>query len=84
MIRPGLHGSNPSLFNPSQSVFDETVEFNERHKSNAGSRRAKVPETSMGFSMDDRIELLKLEPGQRRYLGCELHYRLAFDRLLRD
>src|ERR1039457_2558876 len=60
-----LYKSIPSLNNEGKTVFDETVEFNERHKSNAMARlvdsgRAKVPVTSMGFSMEDRIELLKL------------------------
>src|SRR6202142_2547920 len=60
-----LYKTIPSLNHEGQSVFDETVEFNERHKSNAMARlvdrrRAKVPVTSMGFSMEDRIELLKL------------------------
>src|ERR1019366_515418 len=46
-------------------VFDETVAFNEKHRANSlarlvDCRRAKVPVTSMGFSMQDRIELLKL------------------------
>ena len=41
------------------------MEFNEKHKSHSmarlvDSRRAKVPVTSMAFSMQDRIELLKL------------------------
>ena len=60
-----LFKSIPSLINEGQTVFDETVEFNERHKSNAMARlvdrrRAKVPVASMGFSMEDRVELLKL------------------------
>jgi len=60
-----LYKSIPSLFNKGKSVFEETVEFNEKHKSHSmarlvDSRRAKVPVTSMGFSMQDRIELLKL------------------------
>lgn len=47
-----------------RSVYDETVEFNERYRSHAmarlvDSRRAKVAVTSMGFSARDRIELLK-------------------------
>ena len=55
----------PSLNREGKTVFDETVEFNERHKSNAMARlvdrrRAKVPVSSMGFSMRDRVELLKL------------------------
>ena len=60
-----LYKSIPSLNTAGQTVFDETVEFNALHKSNAMARlvdrrRAKVPVTSMGFSMEDRIELLKL------------------------
>ena len=60
-----LYKSIPSLNNDGQTVFDETVEFNEKHKSNAMARlvdrrRAKVPAASMGFSMQDRHELLKL------------------------
>ena len=60
-----LYKSIPSVHNEGKTVFDETVEFNEKHKSHSlarlvDSRRAKVPVTSMGFSMQDRIELLKL------------------------
>ncbi len=60
-----LYKSIPSLNHAGKTVFDETVEFNEQHKSHSmarlvDSRRAKVPVTSMGFSMQDRIELLKL------------------------
>ncbi len=60
-----LYKSIPSLNNEEKTVFDETVEFNEKHKANSlarlvDSRRAKVPVTSMGFSMHDRSELLKL------------------------
>jgi len=60
-----LFKSIPSLTQPGVSVFDETLAFNEKHTSHAlarlvDSRRAKVPVASMGFSMNDRIELLKL------------------------
>jgi oleate hydratase len=60
-----LYQSIPSLNHPGQTVFDETVAFNEEHRANSlarlvDCRRAKVPVTSMGFSMQDRIELLKL------------------------
>ena len=46
-------------------MFAETVEFNQKHLAHSmarlvDSRRAKVPVTSMGFSMQDRLELLKL------------------------
>jgi oleate hydratase len=55
----------PSLIDAGKTVFDETVAFNERHTAHSlarlvDSRRAKVPVTSMGFSMHDRAELLKL------------------------
>jgi len=60
-----LYKSIPSLNYEGKTVFDETVEFNEKHKAHSmarlvDSRRAKVPVTSMGFSMQDRSELLKL------------------------
>jgi oleate hydratase len=60
-----LYKSIPSLNNIGQTVFDETVEFNKAHQANSMARlvdcrRAKVPVASMGFSMEDRIELLKL------------------------
>jgi len=64
----------PSLIHPNKSVFEETVEFNEKHRSNAMARlvdrrRAKVPVTSMGFSMQDRMELLKLSQASEESLG---------------
>jgi len=61
----GLFKTIPSLTSPGKSVFDETVEFNERNKTHSRARlvdrnRARIDVTSMGFSMEDRIELLKL------------------------
>ena len=60
-----LFRSIPSLNIEGKSVFDETVDFNAQYKSHSMARlvdrrRAKVPVTSMGFSMQDRAELLKL------------------------
>jgi oleate hydratase len=60
-----LFKSIPSLHNAGKSVFDETMDFNQEHRSHSmarlvDSRRAKVPVSSMGFSMQDRTELLKL------------------------
>lgn len=60
-----LYKSIPSLNNEGKTVFDETVEFNQKHRAHSMARlvdrrRAKVAVTSMGFSMQDRIELLKL------------------------
>ncbi len=70
-----LYKSIPSLTRPGMSVFEETVEFNEIHRSNAMARlvdrrRAKVPVASMGFSMQDRLELLKLSQATEESLGA--------------
>jgi oleate hydratase len=70
-----LYKSIPSLNNKGKTVFDETVEFNEKHKAHSmarlvDSRRAKVPVTSMGFSMQDRMELLKLTNADEDALGA--------------
>jgi oleate hydratase len=69
-----LFKSIPSLAQPGSSVFDETLDFNEKHVSNAmarlvDSRRAKVAVASMGFSMRDRVELLKLANAEEDSLG---------------
>ncbi|QJW95189.1 oleate hydratase [Frigoriglobus tundricola] len=60
-----LYKSIPSLRHAGQSVFDETVAFNERHEAHSRARlvdrrRAIVPVRSMGFSVRDRLELLGL------------------------
>jgi oleate hydratase len=65
----------PSLSNARKSVFDETVEFNELHKSHSMARlvdrrRARVPVSSMGFSMHNRVELLKLVEANEEALGA--------------
>jgi oleate hydratase len=70
-----LYKSIPSLSNAGKTVFDETVEFNEAHKAHSlarlvDSRRGKVPVASMGFSMQDRIELLKLSRADEEALGA--------------
>lgn len=64
----------PSLQSAGLSVFDETVAFNKKHVSHATARlvdrrRARVPVTSMGFTMQDREQLLKLT----RATEMELH-----------
>jgi oleate hydratase len=71
----GLYRSIPSLNSKGKTVFDETVEFNQKHKSNSMARlvdrrRAKVPVVSMGFSMHDRIELLKLSQADEDTLAA--------------
>lgn len=65
----------PSLTSAGISVFEETVAFNEKHKAYSMARlvdcrRAKVPVTSMGFSMQDRMELLKLSHADEEALGA--------------
>ncbi len=69
-----LFKSIPSLTLPGKTVFDETIEFNEKYKSHAMARlvdrrRAKVPVSSMGFSMHDRQELLRLTKAGEAELG---------------
>ena len=70
-----LFKSIPSIAQPGRSVFEETLAFNEKHVSNAmarlvDSRRAKVPVASMGFSLHDRVELLKLASADESELGA--------------
>ena len=70
-----LFKSIPSLHNAGQTVFDETAAFNQRHRAHSMARlvdrrRAIVPVTSMGFSMQDRIELLKLSKADEDALGA--------------
>jgi len=69
-----LYKTIPSLADANQSVFDETVAFNALHKPHSmarlvDSRLAKVPVQSMGFSMQDRAELLKLCTTSEEALG---------------
>ncbi len=69
-----LYKSIPSLHDPGMSVYDETLKFNEKYASHSlarllDSRRAKVPVESMGFSMRDRLELLKLSGSDEDALG---------------
>ena len=64
----------PSLSNKGQSVFEETVEFNRKYKSHSMARlvdrrRAIVPVTSMGFTMADRLQLLKLSRAEIEGVG---------------
>lgn len=65
----------PSLVTPSQSVFDETVVFNRRHLPHSMARlidrnRHRLDVTSMGFSMTDRLELLKIVEASETQLGA--------------
>jgi oleate hydratase len=65
----------PSLHNAGQTVYEETVAFNEQHVAHSMARlvnrhRAKLPVASMGFSMHDRVELLKLTQASEEELGA--------------
>ena len=69
-----LFKSIPSLENPGRTVFEETITFNEQNRAHSQARlvdkrRAKVPVESMGFSMQDRLELLKLSNADEATLG---------------
>jgi oleate hydratase len=71
-----LYRSIPSLVTAGKTVFDETVEFNEKFRAHSMARlvdrqRAKVPVTSMGFSMQDRIDLLKLSEADEDALAAD-------------
>ena len=69
-----LFKSIPSLQSPGKTVFEETIAFNERHRPNSLARlvdknRVKVNVKSMGFTMSDRLELLKLSEADEDELG---------------
>jgi oleate hydratase len=69
-----LFKSIPSLQHPGRSVYDETVEFNKQIIPNSKARlvdrnRFKVDVSSMGFSLTDRIELLRLSEADEAALG---------------
>ena len=69
-----LFKSIPSLGSPGKTVFDETIAFNKLHQSHSQARlidrhRANLDVESMGFSMQDRIELLKLTETDEEKLG---------------
>ncbi len=69
-----LFKSIPSLSAPGRSVFEETVAFNEKYVPHSMARlvdknRFKVDVVSMGFSMEDRLELLKLSEADEATLG---------------
>ncbi|PWQ93783.1 oleate hydratase [Leucothrix arctica] len=64
----------PSLTDPTKSVFDETVEFNKIVKTDAHARiinknRAVPDLSSLGLSMHNRLELLRLLETSEEKLG---------------
>lgn len=64
----------PSIDNPAESVFDETVRFNAENPAHSKARlvdkrRFKLDVKSMGFSNADRLELLRLTEASEEELG---------------
>jgi oleate hydratase len=71
-----LFKSVPSLTNPSLTVYEETVAFNTEHVSHASARlvdkNRHAPDlTRLGFSMDDRLQLLKIFETSEETLGAD-------------
>ena len=65
----------PSLEVPGQNVHDETLAFNAKNPSHSQARlvdrnRHRVDVKSMGFSLADRLELLKLTDVSEERLGA--------------
>jgi len=65
----------PSLTMPGKSVYEETMAFNELHPPHSQARlvdrnRFVVDVTSMGFTMQDRVELFKLVEADEAKLGA--------------
>lgn len=65
----------PSLTAPGKSVYQETMDFNDQVKTDAHSRlvdrnRKKLDVTSLGFSMRDRMQLLKLTRTDEDKMGA--------------
>ena len=64
----------PSLASPGKTVYEETIAFNKQHIPNSKARlvdanRHRMHVTSMGFSMADRLELLKITDADEDKLG---------------
>ena len=64
----------PSLASPGKTVYEETIQFNKQHIPNSKARlvdanRHRMHVTSMGFSMADRLELLKITDADEDKLG---------------
>ena len=71
----GLFRTIPSLTDPALTVYDETIAFNETYKSHSRARlvdrnRAIVDVASMGFTMQDRLELVRLAETSEETLGA--------------
>ncbi|UMR28475.1 oleate hydratase [Massilia sp. MB5] len=65
----------PSIDHAGKTVFEETLEFNQKNQSHSRARlvdrnRFKLCVESMGFSMNDRLELLRLTEADEEALGA--------------
>ena len=72
-----LYTTIPSLNGPDMTVYDEVIEFNKIKKAHSKARLVDrnhkiVDVTSMGFTMRDRAELLKLTETSEDKLGNSL------------
>jgi len=70
----GLLSTIPSAVDPSQTVRDETVAFNRQYKAHSRARLVdrnchKVDVSTMGFTMRDRMELVRLAEASEDKLG---------------
>ena len=70
----GLFQTIPSLTSPGQTVYQETMAFNELHPPHSQARlvdrnRFSLNLHSMGFTMQDRVELFKLAEADEATLG---------------
>ncbi len=69
-----LFKSIPSLEHVGKTVYDETIAFNEMHKSHSKARlvdrnRFRLNVSSMGFNMHERAELMALAEADEEKLG---------------
>ncbi len=69
-----LFKSIPSLTAPGQTVYEETIAFNQRNVPHSMARlvdrnRSKIDVHSMGFSMADRLELVKITQADEMTFG---------------
>ena len=67
----------PSLSDPDTTVYEEIIKFNKRVKADSKARlvdksRHIVDVSTMGFTMQDRLELLKLTEASEEKLGTSV------------
>ncbi|POR46481.1 oleate hydratase [Bosea psychrotolerans] len=71
----GLLKGIPSIDDPSKTVYEETVAFNEAQMAHSQARLVdhncfKIDVSTMGFTMQDRIELVRLAEASEEELGA--------------